>query len=290
MITDWNATAVATIVTDAGKANAEAFLWFGFAQAAVYNAVNGITRRYELYKWDVDGPPGASPQAAAAAAANRVLLTYFGHLPAARARLADAYAASLAKVADGAAKQQGVRYGERAADRILELRVGDGRFGATSFSMPPAPGVWRPTPPAMAPFFDPVAGDHAAPAAHLRRRGARLGRLQRRPAHLGRPAQPGRHRPRRQRPGGSPGVTGWPAAFRPAGPPALTSAAYAADFTEVKALGAKTSPQRTPAQTETALYISNFIGAPFQAAPARPGDAPGDGHQRQRAPVRGGRP
>ena len=40
-------------------------MWFGFAQAAVYNAVNGITRRYELYKWDVDGPPGASPQAAA---------------------------------------------------------------------------------------------------------------------------------------------------------------------------------------------------------------------------------
>ena len=46
----------------------------------------------------------------------------------------------------------------------------------------------------------------------------------------------------------------------------MTSAAYAADFDEVKALGAKTSPQRTPAQTETALYISNFAGAPFQAA------------------------
>src|SRR5829696_6319579 len=134
VITDWNATAVDTIVTDAGKGNAEGYLWFGFAQAAVYNAVNGITRRYELYKWDVDGPPTASPQAAAAAAAHRVLLAYFGHLPAARARLGDAYAASLAEVADGAPKQQGLRYGERAADRFLELRIGDGRSGATSFA------------------------------------------------------------------------------------------------------------------------------------------------------------
>jgi len=155
VITDWNAAAVGTIFTDAGKGGGEAYLYLGFAQAAVYNAVNGITRRYALYKWDVDGPPGASPQAAAVAAAHRVLLTYFGSLPAARARLADAYATSLAKVADGAAKQQGVRYGERAADRLLELRVGDGRMGATSFTMPPAPGVWRPTPPAMAPFFSP---------------------------------------------------------------------------------------------------------------------------------------
>ena len=58
VINDWNATAVDTIVTDAGKANAEAFLWFGFVQAAVYNAVVGITRRYELYKWNARGPKG----------------------------------------------------------------------------------------------------------------------------------------------------------------------------------------------------------------------------------------
>ena len=43
VITDWNATAVATIAVDAGKANAEAFMWFAYEQAAVYNAVVGIT-------------------------------------------------------------------------------------------------------------------------------------------------------------------------------------------------------------------------------------------------------
>jgi hypothetical protein len=152
VITDWNATAVATIVTDAGKANAEAFLWYAFEQAAVYNAVVGITGRYELYKWNNLGPKGASPEAAAAAAAHRVLLTYF---PASQARLDTDLAASLAAIPDGPAKRKGVRYGKRAADRIIKLRVDDGRFAEITFDMPLAPGVWRPTPPGFAPFFDP---------------------------------------------------------------------------------------------------------------------------------------
>ena len=146
VITDWNATAVATIVTDAGKGGAETFCWLAVAQAAVYNAVVGITGRYDLYKWTSAGPSDASPQAAAAAAAHRVLMSYFGYVPAARARLTDAYAASLGKVPEGAAKTAGVRYGERAADRILELRADDGRSGALRFAMPEGPGVWRPTP------------------------------------------------------------------------------------------------------------------------------------------------
>ena len=152
VITDWNAVAVATIVTDAGKANAEAFLWYAFEQAAVYNAVVGITGRYEPYKWHARGPKGASPQAAAATAAYRVLLTYF---PASQARLDAAYAASLAQIPDGRAKQAGIRFGERAAARLVELRTDDGRFAPITFDVPPAPGVWRPTPPALAPFFDP---------------------------------------------------------------------------------------------------------------------------------------
>ena len=84
VISDWNAVAYDTIVVDAGKQNAEAFMWFGFAQAAVYNAVVGITRQYELYNWNSRGPRGASPQAAAAVAAHDVLLEYF---PASQGRL-----------------------------------------------------------------------------------------------------------------------------------------------------------------------------------------------------------
>ena len=257
-VADWHATTVATVVTDAGKATAEAFLWYAFAQAAVYNAVVGITGRYALYKWDVRGPAGAAPEAAAAAAANRVLLTSFGHLPAARARLGDAYAAALGRVPDGAAKAQGVRYGERAADRMVALRVDDGRFAPVTFDTPLAPGVWRPTPAARAPFFAPWLArlrpllltpegqtlDWSTYNADPRVHGA-----PRNPDGTVRADGPG-----------------WPLAFRPAGPPALTSAAYAADLNEVQALGGKTSARRTPAQTETGLFFSQVLIVPLQTA------------------------
>ncbi|MEA2547158.1 MAG: hypothetical protein QOI09_2431 [Chloroflexota bacterium] len=152
VITDWNATMVATIVVDAGKANAEGIFWYSFVQSAVYNAVVGITHRYELYKWDVRGPRSASPEAAAATAAYRVLLYYF---PASQVRLDAAYAASLAKIPDGRSKRQGIRYGKRAAAHIIRLRAGDGRNAPITLDVPLAAGVWRPTPPAMAPMLIP---------------------------------------------------------------------------------------------------------------------------------------
>jgi hypothetical protein len=222
VVTDWNETAVGTIVTDAGKANAEAFIWYAFTHAAVYNAVVGITRRYELYQWDVQGPETASPQAAAAAAAHGVLSNFF---PASKAtRLDQALAASLAGIPDGSSKQQGIQYGERAAARIIELRKDDGRAAPLSFDVPLAAGVWRPTPPANAPFFAPW-----------------LSKLK--PLTLSSPSQ-----------------------FRPAAPPALTSATYTTEFNEVKTLGSKTDSQRTPTQTETALLFSDIAIGPLQAS------------------------
>ena len=152
VISDWNTVAFETITIDAGKANVEGFIWLAFEQAAVYNAVVGITGQYELYNWNVRGPRGASPQAAAAVAAHDVLLEYF---PGSQGRLHTALAKSLGEIPDGPQKMQGIRYGERAADRLIELREDDGRFAPITFDVPPAPGVWRPTPPAFAPFFDP---------------------------------------------------------------------------------------------------------------------------------------
>ena len=43
------------------RRTSRASFWFPFVQAAVYNAVNGITGEYELYKWNVKAPKGASP-------------------------------------------------------------------------------------------------------------------------------------------------------------------------------------------------------------------------------------
>jgi hypothetical protein len=57
-----------------------------------------------------------------------------------------------------------------------------------------------------------------------------------------------------------PAVTPWsmatPAQFRPAPPPALTSAVWSRDFAESKRFGAKHGAARSAAQTETALFWS----------------------------------
>lgn len=55
--------------------------------------------------------------------------------------------------------------------------------------------------------------------------------------------------------------------LRPEGPPALRSKRYAADFNEVKRLGAADSTARSPAQTDTALFFgTNNLMAQLQSA------------------------
>ncbi len=48
--------------------------------------------------------------------------------------------------------------------------------------------------------------------------------------------------------------------FRPPGPPALDSARWAADYNEIKALGAATNSTRTPDQSEIALFWADGSG------------------------------
>lgn len=154
-ISYWNDIAVKVITIDAGKANAEGFLWLAFTQAAVYNAVVGITKDYQLYKWHAHAPKHASPEAAAGTAAYRVLLTYFGSIPAAVTRLEAARIDAIGSIPEGKSKDRGIAFGERAATRLINLRVGDGRFAVLAPLPPLGPGIWRPTPVAEAPFLDP---------------------------------------------------------------------------------------------------------------------------------------
>jgi hypothetical protein len=69
-----------------------------------------------------------------------------------------AYAASLAKLPDGKAKTRGIAFGTRAADHLIRLRANDGRNAPILFTQPPAPGVWRPTPPGFLPMSAPWMG------------------------------------------------------------------------------------------------------------------------------------
>jgi hypothetical protein len=66
-----------------------------------------------------------------------------------------------------------------------------------------------------------------------------------------------------------------PAQFRPGPPPALTGEAWARDFNEVKAVGARSSTLRTPQQTATALFWAS-AGAQqfFDSVPDLPPIAP----------------
>ena len=156
VISDWNAIAVNTMVGDTTKTgHPQVFLYLGFVQAAVYDAVVGIDRRYAPYAFQDRAPHPASTQAAAVAAAHRVLVTYFAY---AQSTLDAAYAASLAQIPDGKAKTNGIAFGIRAADNLIALRAHDGRDEPIFFTQPPAPGVWRPTPPAFLSMFDPWLG------------------------------------------------------------------------------------------------------------------------------------
>jgi hypothetical protein len=155
VISDWNAIAVTTLAGDTTKQPVEDILYMGFVQAAVYNAVVGVDGRYAPYRFHARAPRGTSAQAAAVAAAHKVLVTY---VPSAQATLDADYAASLAQIPDGRAKTQGIAFGTRAADSLIRLRAHDGRNANIQFTQPPAPGVWRPTPPLFLPMSAPWLG------------------------------------------------------------------------------------------------------------------------------------
>jgi len=162
VITTWNQHAIATLTLapasgGPGKVPPEVFLYLSFVHAAMYNAVNGITGEYELYRWEARAPVGASPEAAAAVAAHRVLRHYFGNLGTIGADLDTKLAASLDAIPDGVAKSQGIRYGRRAADRMIALRANDGRNATVTVPQATEPGDWEPTP-GVSGFLNPWYG------------------------------------------------------------------------------------------------------------------------------------
>ena len=83
--------------------------------AAQHDAVNGAEPRYETYAATLRDR-GADAEAAAAAAAHRVLVTFF---PANQGALDERLAASLAAVPDGDAEDAGVALGRAVGDVVL---------------------------------------------------------------------------------------------------------------------------------------------------------------------------
>jgi hypothetical protein len=119
--------------------------------AAQHDSVNGAETRYETYTSTVHDPE-ADAEAAAAAAAHEVLVAFF---PENRAALDAQLADSLSGVRDGDAEDAGVALGRAVGDVVLEARADDGYSTSDPFSPAPGPGIWEPTPPALAPMLEP---------------------------------------------------------------------------------------------------------------------------------------
>jgi hypothetical protein len=124
-------------------------------QLAVFEAVNSIVGDYEPYLAEpylehVAPAAAASPEAAAIAAAHRVLVVL---LPDQAESLNARRATSLATLPDGAPKRAGIAIGEAAADAILARRAHDGMETSVPYTPGTLPGQYRPTPPDFTPAF-----------------------------------------------------------------------------------------------------------------------------------------
>ncbi len=214
VVTDWNNSAL-NAIRAGSTAPPIASRSLAILHVSIYDAINGIARKYEPYLVQSAVPAGASREAAASAAAHEALVNLF---PAAKSSFDALHAAILAAVPNGAQKIAGIVWGEFVADQILASRADDG-WNATV--LPPGgsgPGVWVPTPPAFLPYLLPQWG-FVVPFA------------------MSSSSQ-----------------------FRPPGPPSLDSEQYAADYNEVKELGALVGSTRTEEQTLIALFWADGAG------------------------------
>ena len=174
-------------------------------QVSVFDAVNTITGRYPALRSKLTAPPGASVDAAIAAATRTALAKL---MPAQQATIDADYQAALKTVADGPGKTAGIAVGEQAAAAVVAACADDGSV---------APNIYRP---------------HTSPGVYV-------------PTMF--PAVP--HWGKRK-----PWVMASGDQFRPGPPPSLTSEIWKRDFNEIKAVGSKTSTQRTPEQTAVAQF------------------------------------
>jgi PAP2 superfamily len=146
--------------------------------------------------------------------------------PGQQATLDTKLATSLAAIPDGPAETGGIEVGAAAAAAMLAARTNDGRFSPFTVTQGDEPGEWRSTA-----FLNGNPVVEPAPW---------VGNVK-------------------------PFLIPSAAALRTDGPNALTSAAYAEDFNEVKRLGSHTSTVRTPDQTDAALFWQANGAALFNA-------------------------
>jgi hypothetical protein len=151
VVTDWNVV-IETVAPRFGGPQQQSRVQ-AMAQIAVHDALNAIEPRYARYTGAGESYPGASPDAAVAAAARKTLLDLLAPLPPSMPKqtaidLIEAnYLAVVGPLPHDADTQAGIAAGEAAAAAILTLRANDGSANPhRPYTLPPGPGVYQPTP------------------------------------------------------------------------------------------------------------------------------------------------
>jgi hypothetical protein len=152
VVIEWNAVMETTVAATDPAAQVRSAT---ITQVAVFEAVNSVLGQYEPYLGLAKAPAGTSPEAAAIAAAHRVLTVLH---PEKAAHLDARRAASLAPLPAGPARETGIATGVAAADALLARRAHDGFDQTASYTPGTKPGEWQPTPPDLTPAFRPGLG------------------------------------------------------------------------------------------------------------------------------------
>jgi hypothetical protein len=151
VVIDWNF--VAEVVTPRFGGPQQQARVQAMAQIAAHDALNTIEPRYARYTYFGPGRPGASADAAVAAAVRHTLLTLLAPLPdspqkqAAIDIIENAYLSSVGAAPFSPEIQEGIDVGEAAAAAILARRVGDGSDTPhLPYTLLPGRGVYQSTP------------------------------------------------------------------------------------------------------------------------------------------------
>src|SRR4030095_900261 len=116
-VTDWNANAGKAALAGCIDPFHESRL-YAMMHVAIHDALNAIDRRFRPYVFDVQGPAGASREAAVASGARHVLVPVISQFPvdaacvqAALASVEADYSAAIAALPNDAARMQGIQLG-----------------------------------------------------------------------------------------------------------------------------------------------------------------------------------
>jgi hypothetical protein len=137
-VTHWNAVITDAFTPTQGTNPMAHSRSLAIVHAAMHDAVNAIERRFEPYTPGLAEAPGASVDAAVAAAARDVLVA---HLPDQAGMIEAAYSRALAGIPDGPAKAAGIATGQASAAANMARRQGDGFEEATQPVYVPRPGA-----------------------------------------------------------------------------------------------------------------------------------------------------